>query len=288
MNLRPALWQLSMTLAVSAAPLAGQQCEAAGPTVTAQPLGERVILWVGVPAYASLVVRLDVDLVRMRADRSLPHVATYRAGRRHRALTLHAESNQSLGYRYRYSYRWAWGDHEARHDDRYVYQLPFDDGGGFRFIQGPDGEFSHGGKHAYDWSMPEGTPVLAAREGVVTGTCDAHWVGGGSRTLLGSGQLRPYHPLGRHHRAVPPPRARRCPREPRRPGRARPAHRPVGKHRLLFRASPPLRGRAPHRGPGARHRAGSIRRAGGPGGSLTALDGGAPTVRALTRSPDTV
>lgn len=171
-----------LTLAMPTAPLEAQQCEPTGPTITAERLGDRVDLWVDVVEHASVVVRLEADLTHMRADRRLPHVDTYRAGRRHRALTLRPEEGRRWSYRY--NYRWAWGDHRATHDDDYVYRLPFHGNGAFRLIQGPDGEFSHGGKHAYDWAMPEGTPVLAAREGVVIGTCGTHRTGGAVRALI--------------------------------------------------------------------------------------------------------
>lgn len=43
--------------------------------------------------------------------------------------------------------------------------------GDFKLLQGPHGTFSHGpgsqDEEAWDWAMPEGTPVLAARDGVV-------------------------------------------------------------------------------------------------------------------------
>ncbi|MFO0594482.1 MAG: M23 family metallopeptidase [Myxococcaceae bacterium] len=52
-----------------------------------------------------------------------------------------------------------------------TYQQPFE--GKRKVIQKPHGSFSHfnGSMHeeAWDWAMPEGTKVLAAREGVVTG-----------------------------------------------------------------------------------------------------------------------
>lgn len=174
---------LLTALVLAGAPLAAQRCEPTAPTVTAERSGERVVLWVDVPDHASLVLRMDADLVRMQADRRLPHVATFRPGRR-RVLALDPDRGQRLGYRYQYSYRWAWGDHLATHDDSYVYRVPFDESADARFIQGPDGDFSHGGKHAYDWSMPEGTPVLVAREGVVTGTCDTHQAGGATPSFL--------------------------------------------------------------------------------------------------------
>jgi len=61
------------------------------------------------------------------------------------------------------------GSSETEPDPDFVYAVPF---GGFArrpLIQGFDGEGTHLGSMRYslDFGMPEGTPVLAAREGVV-------------------------------------------------------------------------------------------------------------------------
>ena len=51
--------------------------------------------------------------------------------------------------------------------DSYVYELPFEKGKSFEVVQGYGGRFSHKNKAAIDFRMPEGTPVHAAREGIV-------------------------------------------------------------------------------------------------------------------------
>jgi murein DD-endopeptidase MepM/ murein hydrolase activator NlpD len=51
--------------------------------------------------------------------------------------------------------------------DTYVYNLPFKEGTRHKVIQGYGGRFSHTNKAALDFSMPEGTPVYAAREGTI-------------------------------------------------------------------------------------------------------------------------
>lgn len=51
-----------------------------------------------------------------------------------------------------------------------LYRLPFDAMAMVRVDQGPDGAYSHSNaanRHAIDFALPEGTPVLAARSGVV-------------------------------------------------------------------------------------------------------------------------
>jgi murein DD-endopeptidase MepM/ murein hydrolase activator NlpD len=51
--------------------------------------------------------------------------------------------------------------------DTYVYELPFKEGTGYKVVQGYGGRFSHENKAALDFDMPEGTPVYAAREGII-------------------------------------------------------------------------------------------------------------------------
>ena len=68
----------------------------------------------------------------------------------------------------------------AVHDDAYAYRLPYKAGATYKVIQGFNGTFSHFGEQAFaiDWAMPAGTPVLAAREGLVVDVKDANNVGG--------------------------------------------------------------------------------------------------------------
>jgi hypothetical protein len=73
------------------------------------------------------------------------------------------------GWDYYYMYYWNFGSIHARHDDSVVYALPYPSGQSYKVIQGFHGAFSHRGddEYALDFSHPEGTPVLAAREGTV-------------------------------------------------------------------------------------------------------------------------
>lgn len=60
------------------------------------------------------------------------------------------------------------GDHKKTdYDKDYEYFLPFSKGESYNVYQGYNGTFSHQNENAIDFSMPEGTKVLAAREGIV-------------------------------------------------------------------------------------------------------------------------
>jgi len=51
--------------------------------------------------------------------------------------------------------------------DEYEYDLPFNKGAKFRVVQGYGGLFSHRHIAALDFDMPIGTPVYAARDGII-------------------------------------------------------------------------------------------------------------------------
>ncbi len=80
---------------------------------------------------------------------------------------------------FRYDTQWWFGDPEtARHEETVIYRLPFSDQTIAPVVQGYFGSFTHQGEHSLDFRMPEGTPVLASREGYVVGTRSDSRVGG--------------------------------------------------------------------------------------------------------------
>lgn len=77
---------------------------------------------------------------------------------------------------YRYSLDWTVGDKDAVHDDDHLYSLPYASGESYRVIQGFGSRFSHTGleEFAIDLDMDIGTPVHAARSGVVALVEESH------------------------------------------------------------------------------------------------------------------
>jgi murein DD-endopeptidase MepM/ murein hydrolase activator NlpD len=66
----------------------------------------------------------------------------------------------------------------TKNTDSYIYNLPFKVGTRHKVVQGYGGLFSHKKTAAIDFEMPVGTPVMAAREGVVYAYKDSYDEGG--------------------------------------------------------------------------------------------------------------
>lgn len=83
--------------------------------------------------------------------------------------------------------RWgaALGSMLARHDDDWHYRMPFGGTQHHVLSQGVGGRFSHTGpaKHSFDFGMPWGTPVLAARAGRVVSVRDGNIASGARRVF---------------------------------------------------------------------------------------------------------
>ena len=111
-----------------------------------------------------------------------PLTFTVPGGESVRAVTLTRRNPRAPWY-YNFSWNWNYGELAARHDGRAVYALPYLPGQSYRVNQGYNGSFSHYGQDAYalDWTMPEGTPVCAARDGVVVEARAESNEGGGDR-----------------------------------------------------------------------------------------------------------
>ncbi|MFK8015478.1 MAG: M23 family metallopeptidase [Gammaproteobacteria bacterium] len=80
-----------------------------------------------------------------------------------------ALSSEEAAPEYHYKFEWDFGVANVLHDDDYLYRLPYAAGKSYRILQGYGSRFSHTGNEHYsvDFDMPRGTPVHAARDGVV-------------------------------------------------------------------------------------------------------------------------
>jgi murein DD-endopeptidase MepM/ murein hydrolase activator NlpD len=125
-----------------------------------------------------MTATIEVGAVNMKASVPLPHTVTVPAGKTVEAFTLTPTTDD---WSFNYTNHYTVGSQTAVHDDTYLYSLPYTPGTSFKVTQGYKGSFSHTGpdEYAIDWKMAVGTPVHAAREGVVVSVKD-HFNNGGA------------------------------------------------------------------------------------------------------------
>ncbi len=98
------------------------------------------------------------------------------------------QKEKSKAWKYKFNYRFDQGDlPNTKHDDAYAYYLPYSSPRSHTLVQGYFGKFSHANTHALDFEMPEGTTIIAARDGVVIKTKYDSNVGGTSPEFIDKG-----------------------------------------------------------------------------------------------------
>ena len=115
-----------------------------------------------------VTVQLNVALENMKADRVLP-LTTVISGNTERIVTRLYPADPKKPWRYTTRFATYMGDINATPDKGFAYRLPYKSGQTFKVTQGYGGAFSHNGQLQYsiDFNLPEGTPVHAARSGIV-------------------------------------------------------------------------------------------------------------------------
>ena len=128
-----------------------------------------------------VTITVKADLKNMTSSVRLPYSRTLEGRFRQAIMTFLANPQGSWEWKYQFS--WMPGSLNAHNDASVIYDLPFR--GTRPVMQGFHGAFSHTGdfEYAVDFQMPIGTPVFAAREGVVEGTRADMNQGGPTRDL---------------------------------------------------------------------------------------------------------
>jgi murein DD-endopeptidase MepM/ murein hydrolase activator NlpD len=136
-----------------------------------QTLGkDRLELWVELTDLTEATITVSAAELTNVAN-ALPTTVDA-AGRTRFLLASWRRVDRNQPWRVRdWKYRFRYGRRLAESPPPRPWRRPFD--GNFPVLQKPFGTFSHGtgsqNEEAWDWAMPQGTPVLAARDGVVVG-----------------------------------------------------------------------------------------------------------------------
>lgn len=159
--------------------------------VEEKPVGEDSLqIWLINQTDHPVTITVEIhgeNLLTAQGNPSPEHISTtLNAHQRKNIISLVSKQQSKLTW-VDTRYHWVAGTLDAQHDDSVRYQLPFAAGQKYRMVQGFGGGYSHYGasKYAVDFAMPVGTPVHAAREGVVIDTEQQYSRGGASRRYAG-------------------------------------------------------------------------------------------------------
>lgn len=132
--------------------------------------------------HADVTVTIEMDLKNLTSTEKLPFTTTL-APRTKTSVFNVVPTNANEDSSWSYTYYATWGNLTVQHDDSYTYALPYPAGRVFPVSQGFHGKYSHTGGDCYsiDFKMPVGTPVHAARDGVVVGIKDDSETGGSEK-----------------------------------------------------------------------------------------------------------
>ncbi|HZP61683.1 MAG TPA: M23 family metallopeptidase [Opitutaceae bacterium] len=147
------------------------ECRDPGVRVTADQRDDGVHILAQSDNLLDYVITLDAKLENMIPSVPLPLTMEVRGKKEVELVVLRVREAQ-LPKTYHYTYGWRYGGRGGT-PDRVPYQLPYLPGEHHRLMQGYLGDFSHQAgsqsEYAYDFAMPVGTTVCAARDGVVVG-----------------------------------------------------------------------------------------------------------------------
>lgn len=137
---------------------------------------------------APVTVQVDIaQQMEILSDRTFPMLTVIPAGKAEILANIRP-AFQGRGYQFRTQASWMPGDFQARHDPKASYRLPWPDGLAFRLSQAVGGQITThttpGSAWAVDIPMPEGTPVVAARSGLVLDAEGDESEGGTSADML--------------------------------------------------------------------------------------------------------
>ena len=140
-----------------------------------------------IPVYLSIEFP---NLINMEPDVEVPFGIELAPGAEEVELLRLTPTRSSGRIGYSLSYIYARGNpFTARHDDDYLYTIPFAHGDKRRLSQGFQGDFTHFGENefAVDFEMPIGTEIYAARDGIVAEVKEDSTRGGRSASYSGDG-----------------------------------------------------------------------------------------------------
>lgn len=158
-------------------------------TVTSEKVGQNYQLIARNRGPAPVSVLISVTSVEnSSSDQSFPISSVIRPNSDTTIATIRAV-NPGRSFRFSTQNRFHPGNFRAIHDPGTLYRLPFEEGRSFVISQAAGGPLathnSLDSEQAIDFVMPENTPILAARSGIVITVEGANRLGGQDKIMLG-------------------------------------------------------------------------------------------------------
>jgi len=127
-----------------------------------------VLVYANNPHVCPVSVKLDLQLKNMKSDRPKDQIVVLPASKKRTLLARLSSIDPYKPGNYHVQFEAKYGDvKNATHDALHIYELPYQEGSTVAVHQGYNGRFSHSGVKALDFNMTVGTPIHAARSGIV-------------------------------------------------------------------------------------------------------------------------
>lgn len=116
----------------------------------------------------SITLTIKVSGKNYKLNTRQPVTKVIKAKSTKHLVSVYADDKEK-SFEFSTNYNWVMGDTKARHNDSYIYNLPYKTGKSFRVGQAYNGTFSHSGniRYSIDFMMPLKTQIHAARGGRV-------------------------------------------------------------------------------------------------------------------------
>ncbi|WP_423146009.1 M23 family metallopeptidase [Rubrolithibacter danxiaensis] len=129
--------------------------------------GDSVVLKVSNEFVIPLTLNISFTLLNLESTTPLPLTTVIPGKALGKVVAAFKRTDRNTAYKCSYNWRIVYGDFSQTPDLNFAYKYPFVKGVNYKISQGPNGNYSHKNIIAYDFAMPERTPVCAARDGIV-------------------------------------------------------------------------------------------------------------------------
>ena len=145
------------------------------------------------PSFAPYQLKIEFPVLKnLKSDKALPFSRLLKTNKNRQYLFSLTPKTKGKASELQLSVSFERGDPNANHNDDSLYLFPFGHGTKMLVGQGYNGSSTHRGQNALDFNMKTGTPVGAARGGIViaiqqdstSGGTDSHYENEGNYILI--------------------------------------------------------------------------------------------------------